>query len=74
METVTPEIVKQKLEKKARGPFADIIEGLPTGVALKLHPAQWAPRKEDIQHFFLTRFRGKVSVIRMEGCFYIIKK
>ena len=73
MEILTPDMVKQKLEQHKR-PFADAIDALPVGAALKLHPSQWAPRKEDIQHFFLTRFRGLVSVRKVEGYFYIIKK
>ena len=73
MEIVSPEIVREKLDQRLRGEYADYIHQLPAGGALKIHPSQW-PRRESIYHYFLTRYKGQVTVRHLnDGYFYIIK-
>jgi len=72
MEIISATEVSKKLEKKARGEFTDIINGLPVGGALKIVPHAW-PRRESIYHFFLTRYKGLVSVRRLHDGYYVIK-
>lgn len=76
MEIISQPEVKKRFEEKQRGEFTLIIEQLPSGAALKIHPAEWS-RKESIQHFFLTRFNKGgvriVSVRRFKGDYYVIK-
>ena len=73
MEIIAPSVVKEKLDQKARGEFTDYIQQLPAGGALRIHPSQWK-RREGIPHFFLTRYKGMVSVrLLNDGCYYVIK-
>lgn len=73
MEIISPIEVKEKLDKKLRGEYTDLIQQLPVGGALKIHPSTW-PRKESIYHYFLVRYKGKVSVRHLnDGCYYVIK-
>ena len=74
METVSAEIVREKLNQKAKGPYSDLIEQLPIGAALKINPARdWTTRKENIYHYFLTRFPKRLSVRYFEGYYYVVK-
>ena len=72
MEIISPSEVTKKLEKKSRGEFTDLIQQLPVGGALKIQPQSW-PRRESIYHFFLTRYKGLVSVRRLSDGYYVIK-
>ena len=72
METVSAEIVREKLAKQ-RKEYKEVIDGLPIGAALKIHPSMW-PRRESIYHYFLTRYKGQVSVRHLtDGYYYVVK-
>ena len=73
MEIVSAEHVREKLDRKARGEYTDTIQQLPVGAALKIHPSKWS-RRESIYHFFLTRYKGQVSVRHLsDGYYYVVK-
>ena len=73
MEIVEAKIVQQKLDQQSRPAYSDHINQLPVGGALKIHPSAW-PRRESIYHFFLTRYKGQVTVRHLsDGYFYVIK-
>lgn len=73
MEIVSPEEVKQKLDKRIRGEYTDAIEQLPIGAALKINPHTW-PRRESIYHYFLVRYPKRISVRKLgDGYYYVIK-
>ena len=74
METVSAEIIREKLNQKAKGPYWELIEQLPIGAALKINPARdWTTRRESVYHYFLTRFKKRVTVTKCEGYYYVIK-
>ena len=73
MEIISPSIVKEKLYQQSQPAYSDDIQQLPVGGALKIHPSAWQ-RRESIYHFFLTRYKGQVTVRRLaDGYFYVIK-
>ena len=75
MTIISKSEVTRELEKKQRGQYADLIQQLPVGAALKIHPAKdWTTRRESIYHYFLTRYKGQVSVRHLsDGHYYIVK-
>ena len=75
MEIITPSEVTKKLENRAKGEYSDLIQQLPVGAALKIHPGKdWTTRRESIYHYFLTRYKGQVSVRHLsDGHYYIVK-
>jgi len=52
--------------KKHVGDNYDLIQQLPIGGAIRIHPSTWV-RKENISHYYLTRFKGQVSVRYLKG-------
>ncbi len=65
--------VTSKLQKIARGEYADYIDQMAPGAAMRITSFNWT-RRESIYHYFLTRFKGRVSVRRVDqGVFYVIK-
>jgi hypothetical protein len=73
MEIVSPTEVKSKLDKIARGEYADLIEQLPIGAAIKISSSMWS-RRESIYHYFLTRYKKRVSVRNIgNGIFFVVK-
>lgn len=73
MEIISSLEVTKKLQAKAKGEYSDLIAQLPVGAALKIHPAQWN-RRESVAHYFLVRFRGQLTVRKLDQCYYVIKK
>ena len=74
MTIISKSEVTERLQKQARGEYSDLIQQLPVGAALKIHPGKDWPRRESIYHYFLTRYKGQVSVRHLsDGYYYVVK-
>ncbi len=74
MVILNPKEVKEKLDKKKRGEYFDLIHQLPVGAAIRIDPSEWfRVRKEQPNHYFLVRFQKLISTRFIDGYYYIIR-